>query len=170
MQKNQAIMLSMPLVSHPFMQLLKNTIEPAKNAKQLAEMLEKNIKIAPGASCYTITKGDKQLEMYISLENKDFDVSANMTEAVKEMSFTGPEYKGFLEQAGQLVTFVIIYYESIKERVPDIFKKIKTSLNLTDDDSFESVYVSADRKMYLSAGSTKCLCVKFKAGPKDKVE
>jgi hypothetical protein len=155
--ESQAVALAMPLVSYPFMELLKETINYASiqdsNKKKLIELVEKTFKVAPGTSCLTINKDGKTLELYIELDNTDFDCNKNMKDSIKYMNLSSTEIKQFLESAGQLLLYVNVYFDSIKQRAPDVFNKLKKELDIPGEDKndvFEAVFIDEQtRTMYI---------------------
>jgi hypothetical protein len=161
---NNIVAMAMPLVSFPLMELLKHTINSSKNLesfnkKKLINLLG-NIKVAPAASCMTIQKDNIMVEIYMDLEDINYDINKNIKEVCDGLDQKMIEE--IIKTAANLILFVNMYYEAIKDRTPDVFKTIKNTLNLENNDSFEGVFVNSDRKMYFDPNCSMCIVPKFK--------
>jgi hypothetical protein len=167
--KHQAIALSMPFVSLPVMELLKHTINSSKvennEKKKLIELLDKNIKVAPGASCYEmINKEEKRkIEIYLSLEDRNFDINGEIKKVVEDAKLTKTDCAELFKKAGDIASCMNIYYEAILEKVPDIFARIKKTLKHPDEHAFDGIYITKEeRKGYFIEDTEKMLCIRFK--------
>jgi len=161
---NNIVAMAMPLVSFPLMELLKHTINSSKNLesfnkKKLINLLG-NIKVAPAASCMTIQKDNIMVEIYMDLEDINYDINKNIKEVCDGLDQKMIEE--IIKTAANLILFVNMYYEAIRDRTPDVFKTIKNTLNLENNDSFEGVFVNSDRKMYFDPNCSMCIVPKFK--------
>jgi len=161
---NNIVAMAMPLVSFPLMELIKHTINSSKklesfNKKKLINLLG-NIKVAPAASCMTIQKDNIMVEIYMDLEDINYDINKNIKEVCDGLDQKMIEE--IIKTAANLILFVNMYYEAIRDRTPDVFKTIKNTLNLENNDSFEGVFVNSDRKMYFDPDCSMCIVPKFK--------
>jgi hypothetical protein len=126
---NNVLAMAMPLVSFPVMELLKYTINkstvvtPARK-KQLIGTIEK-INVAPGASHMSVQKDDVVVEIYMDFDDATFDINKNLKEVCAGLEPKTIEQ--IVNQAANLILFVNMYFEAIKDRVPDVFKKLKDS-------------------------------------------
>jgi hypothetical protein len=163
--------LAMPLVSLPMQNLINTTIDNSNltetKKKKLKELYENAVKIAPITSHILIQKDDVKLMLYLDID-ENYNTSAELNN-IPDVFKT--DIKRIMEESGKLLHLVNVYFDGIKQRVPDVFKKIKAELNIPDDpqglpnnsdDVLEGIFIDDLRRMYIDYRCPKKLVLKFK--------
>lgn len=153
------VVTALPLAGQPVMNLMKYSLGEAKlsnkKTKKLIELLEQSIKTPPttGHITFKKPKSETHIEIYMSLE-ENHDVGGEITRIIKEYELADNKAIGqLMEQIGLLTYLTRIYYQSIHERLPDVFKILKTEVGWQ-----ESLFIDAEKhEMFLIDGLSKKL-------------